>query len=185
MSKADEKALAEGVNSGPGDAWNNLAKRVSGISRRNLAWWSLALGAIILLSVNLISGIGLRNWKSDLTEDQLFTISDGTREVLSAIDEPINVRLYYSRRLGEVAPEQSRYFQRVRALFEQYRDMAAGKLKLSILDPEPFSDAEDRAVAAGLRGMRLNTEGELGYFGLVATNSTDGQETISILLRRS
>ena len=67
MSKADEKGAAEGVKAGPGDAWTKLAEKVSGLSRRNLAWWSLALGAVILLSVNLISGIGLRNWKGDLT----------------------------------------------------------------------------------------------------------------------
>ncbi len=113
-----------------------------------------------------------------MTEDRLFSISDGTREILKGIDEPITARLYFSRRLAELAPEQSRYFQRVRALFEQYRDLSGGKLQLSVLDPEPFSDAEDRAVASGLRGVRLNAEGEVGYFGLVATNSTDTTETI-------
>ena len=33
-------------------------------------------------------------------------------------------------------------------------------------------------MAAGLRGVRLNQEGEIGYFGLVATNSTDTDATI-------
>jgi ABC-type uncharacterized transport system involved in gliding motility auxiliary subunit len=143
-----------------------------------MAWIGLALGAVILLSVNMIASVGLRNVKTDLTADRLFTISDGTREVLAGIDEPITARLYFSRRLAELAPEQSRYFHRVKALFEQYRDLSGGKLQLTILDPEPFSDAEDRAVAAGLRGVRLNAEGEVGYFGLVATNSTDAIETI-------
>ena len=92
--------------------------------------------------------LGLKNAKADLTEDRLFTISEGTREILTqSIDEPITARLYFSRRLAELAPEQSRYFQRVKALFEQYRDLSGGKLQLAVLDPEPFSDAEDRAVA--------------------------------------
>lgn len=163
---------------GSKNLWNDLAARLSGISRRRMAWAALGLGAILLLSVNLIASIGLKNMKSDLTEDRLFTISEGTREVLRNIDEPITARLYFSRRLAEIAPEQSRYFQRVQALFEQYRDISGGKLRLSVLDPEPFSDAEDRAVAAGLNGVRLNAEGEVGYFGLVASNSTDAQETI-------
>ncbi|MBA4131290.1 MAG: ABC transporter [Hyphomicrobium sp.] len=148
------------------------------MSRRRMAWTGLGLGAVILLSVNLISALAFKNVKSDLTEDRLFTISDGTREILRSIDEPITARLYFSRRLAELAPEQSRYFQRVKALFEQYRDLSGGKLQLAVLDPEPFSDAEDRAVAAGLRGVRLNTEGEVGYFGLVATNSTDATEVV-------
>jgi ABC-type uncharacterized transport system involved in gliding motility auxiliary subunit len=67
----------------------------------------------------------------------------------------------------------------VRALLEQYRDISGGKLVLEFQDPEPFSDAEDQAVGAGLRGMRINTEGETGYFGLVASNATDNQETIA------
>ena len=158
--------------------WVDPGAYLGGLSRRRMAWTALGLGAVILLSVNLIASVGLKNVKTDLTEDRLFTISDGTREVLRSIDEPITARLYFSRRLAELAPEQSRYFQRVKALFEQYRDLSGGKLQLAVLDPEPFSDAEDRAVASGLRGVRLNTEGEVGYFGLVATNSTDSTETI-------
>lgn len=158
--------------------WVDPGAYVGGMTRRRMAWTALGLGAIILLSVNLIASVGLKNVKTDLTEDRLFTISDGTREVLRSIDEPITARLYFSRRLAELAPEQARYFQRVKALFEQYRDLSGGNLQLSVLDPEPFSDAEDRAVASGLRGVRLNTEGEVGYFGLVATNSTDTTETI-------
>ncbi|OYW55153.1 MAG: ABC transporter [Hyphomicrobium sp. 32-62-53] len=158
--------------------WTDPAAYLGGMSRRRMAWTGLGLGAIILLSVNLISAIAFKNVKGDLTEDRLFTISDGTREILRSIDEPITARLYFSRRLAELAPEQSRYFQRVKALFEQYRDLSSGKLQLAVLDPEPFSDAEDRAVAAGLRGVRLNTEGEVGYFGLVATNSTDATEVV-------
>lgn len=151
---------------------------LGGWSRRRMAWAALGLGAIILLSANLFASVALKNVKTDLTEDRQFTISEGTREVLKSIDEPLTARLYFSRRLSELAPEQSRYFQRVRALLEQYRDLSGGKLQLAVLDPEPFSDAEDRAVAAGLRGVRLNAEGEVGYFGLVATNSTDATEII-------
>jgi gliding motility-associatede transport system auxiliary component len=158
--------------------WVDPVAHLGSLNRRRMAWTALGLGAVILLSVNLIASIGLKNVKTDLTEDRLFTISDGTREVLRSIDEPITARLYFSRRLAELAPEQARYFQRVKALLEQYRDLSGGKLQLAVLDPEPFSDAEDRAVASGLRGVRLNTEGEVGYFGLVATNSTDATETI-------
>lgn len=170
-SNSSSKAPREGF-------WVDPAAYIRTMSSRRMAWTALGLGAVILLSVNLIASVGMKNVKTDLTEDRLFTISDGTREVLRGIDEPITAKLYFSRRLAELAPEQSRYFQRVKALLEQYRDLSGGKLQLSVLDPEPFSDAEDRAVAAGLRGARLNTEGEVGYFGLVATNSTDGTEVI-------
>ena len=89
-----------------------------------------ALALILLLSVNLFAASTLRNAKADLTQQRLFTISDGTRGMLRAIDEPINVRLYFSKRLGEAAPTYARYFERVRALLQQYGDISGGRLEL-------------------------------------------------------
>jgi ABC-type uncharacterized transport system involved in gliding motility auxiliary subunit len=172
------QSLLEKLRSYLQSAWDWAAARCASLGRPALAWGGIVLAAVILLSVNLVSSISLRNWQADLTEGQVFTISKGTREVLTNIDEPINVRVYFSKRLGEAAPNQARYFERVRTLIDSYRDISGGKLQVTYLDPEPFSDAEDRAVAAGLRGVRLNAEGETGYFGLVATNSTDNQELI-------
>ncbi len=172
-------SILETTRSAVSKAWAAIVARVSGLSHRTLAWGGLALAAVILLSVNLASAVSLRSWRADLTQDRLFTISDGTRTILHGIGEPIKIRLYFSSKLGEAAPTYAHYFDRVRTLLEQYRDISGGKLELTILDPEPFSDAEDRAVAEGLRGVRLNAEGELGYFGLTATNATDNRETIS------
>jgi ABC-type uncharacterized transport system involved in gliding motility auxiliary subunit len=166
------------VRSGARSTWDGVARRCSSLSPSTLAWGGLALAAVILLSVNLVASISLRNWQADLTQGNVYTISEGTRKILRAIDEPITAKVYFSKQLGELAPNQARYFERVRALLDSYRDLSGGKLQVSYLDPEPFSDAEDRAVAAGLRGVRLNGEGEVGYFGLVATNSTDNKETI-------
>lgn len=170
--------ILDGVRAHLRSAWDEVARRCASLSSGTLAWGGLALAAVILLSVNLVSAIGLRGWQADLTQGHAFTISEGTRQVLRGIDEPITVRVYFSKRLGEVAPSQASYFERVRALLDNYRDISGGKLQVSYLDPEPFSDAEDRAVAAGLHGVRLDAEGEEGYFGLVATNSTDNQQTI-------
>ena len=160
-------------------AFDRLTAYVGQLPRHTLAWVGLALGAVILLSVNLFAATAFRSAKADLTQQRLFTISDGTRAVLRNIDEPISVRLYFSKRLGEAAPSYARYFERVRSLLEQYRDISRGQLEVAVFDPEPFSDAEDRAVAAGLRGIRLNTEGETGYFGLTGNNSTDNDASIA------
>ena len=160
-------------------AFDRLTQYVGHLPRHTLAWIGLALGAVILLSVNLFAATAFRSVKADLTQQRLFTISEGTRSVLRNIDEPISLRLYFSKRLGEAAPSYARYFERVRSLLEQYRDISRGQLEVAVFDPEPFSDAEDRAVAAGLRGIRLNTEGETGYFGLTGNNSTDNDASIA------
>jgi len=149
------------------------------LPRHTLAWASIALAFVLLLSCNLFAANALRNAKADLTQQHLYTISRGTRTILRSIDEPITLRLYYSKALGEAASSYGRYFERVRALLQQYSDIARGKLDVAVFEPAPFSDAEDRAVAAGLRGVRLNQEGELGYFGLVGSNATDNDATIA------
>ena len=157
------------------------ASTAGGFNRRTLAWGGVALAAIMLLSVNLIASSALREARFDLTKERLFTISEGTRKALRAIDEPIDVRVYFSKKLGEVAPNYAKSFQRVRTMLEQYREIARGKLQIAYLDPEPFSDAEDRAVAAGLKGVQLNQEGEMGYFGIVGSNSTDAEANLPFL----
>ncbi len=158
----------------PGEA----VRAASNMDRRSLGWWALGLAAILALSLNLISSMIFRNMRADLTADRLFTISDGTKKVLSKLDEPINVRLYYTKKIGEVAPVFGKYFERVKSLLEQYRDLSRGRLQVTFLEPVPFSDIEDRAVAAGLKGVRLNQEGETGYFGLTASNTTDNDAVI-------
>jgi ABC-type uncharacterized transport system involved in gliding motility auxiliary subunit len=158
----------------PGEA----VQWASNLSRAKLAWGSLALAAVTLLSLNLAASLSVRNVKADLTQDHLYTISKGTRQVLSGLQEPINIRVYYSHRLGEVAPMFARQFDRLKGLLEQYGDLSGGKLQVTYLDPEPFSDAEDRAAAAGLKGQRLNQDGETGYFGLVASNLTDNDVVV-------
>jgi ABC-type uncharacterized transport system involved in gliding motility auxiliary subunit len=150
-------------------------------NRRTLALGAVVLAAVTLLSVNLIATNALRDARFDLTKERLFTISDGTRKALRAIDEPIDVRVYFSKKLGEAAPTYAKSFERVRTMLDQYSEIARGQLRVSYFDPEPFSDAEERAVAAGLKGVRLNQEGEMGYFGIAGTNSTDTEANLAFL----
>jgi ABC-type uncharacterized transport system involved in gliding motility auxiliary subunit len=155
-----------------------LVRAAARLDRSTLAWGAIGLAAVLLLSVNLLSALLFKNVKADLTADHLYTISDGTRKVLAKMEEPVNLRVYYTRKLGEVAPLYGKYFERVKALLEQYRDLSNGKLQLTFLEPEAFSDVEDRAVASGLRGVRLNQDGETGYFGMVASNTTDNDASV-------
>ena len=152
---------------------------VNNLNRKTLAWGSLVFAIVLLFCVNIIAGLGLGNVKVDLTEQSLFTISPGTKSILRSIDEPLQVKVYYSKPLGEAAPLYAKYFSRVRSLLQQYQDISGNRIDIDFIDPLPFSDAEDRAVAAGLQGIRINPEGDLGYFGLVAENSTDNRESVA------
>ena len=147
-------------------------------SRRSVAVAALVCIALMLVSVNIIAARFL-TWRLDLTGEQLYTLSSGTRRTLSRIDEPITMRFYYSTRLADEVPAYGVYAQRVRELLDQYVAASRGKIRLEVYNPQPFSDVEDRAVAFGLQGVPLDVGGDQVYFGLAATNSTDDQQIVA------
>jgi ABC-type uncharacterized transport system involved in gliding motility auxiliary subunit len=145
--------------------------------RRRRALLALVAIALILVASNILVGRYGAS-RLDLTSEGLYTLAKGTRQTLAQITEPITLRFYYSSRLGNGVPTYGVYAQRVRQLLDQYVAAARGKIHLEIYDPQPFSDAEDRAVAYGLQAVPLNDQGEAVYFGLAGTNSTDDQQVI-------
>ena len=147
-------------------------------SRRAVAVAALVCIALMLVSVNIIAA-RFFTWRLDLTGERLYTLSRGTLTTLSKIDEPVTLRFYFSNRLADEVPAYGVYAQRVRELLDQYVAAAHGKIRLEVYNPVPFSDAEDRAVAFGLQGVPLDTQGEQVYFGIAATNSTDDQQVIA------
>jgi gliding motility-associatede transport system auxiliary component len=153
-------------------------QKIKNLDQGRLAIIAGVLAVILFLAVNVLSDSVLTSARLDLTESRLFTLSDGTREVLGDIDEPLMLRLYASRSLAEAAPAYGDFISRVREQLEHYSDIADGKIRLQVLNPEPYSVEEDEAVAYGLQGIQLDSGGELVYFGLAATNSTDDQEII-------
>ncbi|MEM7016528.1 MAG: Gldg family protein [Pseudomonadota bacterium] len=139
----------------------------------------LVIAVVLFLAVNIISNIGLRSARLDMTENNLYTLSEGSRNILSNLSEPITLRFYLSEKLATGLPGISSYATRVRELLEEYERTAGSKLDLKIIDPEPFSEAEDRAVGYGLQGVPIDNNNTTFYFGLVGTNSADGEEIIT------
>ena len=119
----------------------------------------------------------LVNHKLDLTEDKLFTLTNNTKQVISNINEPIRIQLFFSNSLSKDLPQVRDYEKRVRELLYKYVSLSEN-LKLEVLDPKPFSDLEDLANVYGVQGLQLNQEGERFYFGAVFTNSVDDSALI-------
>ena len=116
----------------------------------------------------------------DLTEERRFTISDGTINVIGSLEEPIRLKLYFSRRLARQVPVVMDYGRRVQELLERYVRSSRGMIRLEVIDPEPFGESEDEADLAGLRPVPLDTGTRL-YFGLVGSNTTGGREVVPFL----
>ena len=149
--------------------------------RRKLGVAGLVLAVILFLAVNIFANGAFRSIQADLTENSLYSVSAGTEKVLADLKEPVTLRYFVSRRLIDLSPGLGTYSQRVLELLQRYVDAAGGKIRLEIVDPKPFSNEEDRAVGFGLQGVPLNDAGELGYFGLAGTNTTDDQDVIGFL----
>ena len=148
------------------------------MGNRTLSVGGLVVAAVLFVAINIVAGQSLSSSRVDLTENKLFTLSDGTREILSGLDEPITLRFYLSRGLVTRLPGISGYASRVQELLEAYAREAGGTVTLVEVDPEPFSEEEDRAVAYGLRGVPIDEEDATLYFGLVASGSTDQEQVI-------
>lgn len=137
----------------------------------------LIVVAVLLLAVIFIAEQGLRGVRLDLTENRLYTLSDGARGVIAKLEEPINLYLFYSRESAQGLPFITNYAQRVEEMLEEMAEAADGNIRLSIIDPQPFSDEEDRAVAMGVEGVPIEG-GDTLYFGIAGSNAVD--ETASI-----
>ena len=151
------------------------------MSARMLGAGGLALALVLFFAVNSLSGALFTASRIDLTENRIYTLSDGTRATLASLDEPITMRFYYSKSLAAQVPGINTYAARVLGLLEEYRREAGDRLVLEAIDPEPFSEEEDRAVGYGLAGLPAHAgQGQdLIYFGLVGTNSVDDEEVIA------
>jgi ABC-type uncharacterized transport system involved in gliding motility auxiliary subunit len=151
-----------------GSRWRRVGFGVGGL---------IAL-AVLFLGVVMLSNVGLRGMRVDLTQNRLYTLSPGTQQLLAELKEPINLYFYFSREAAaKQAPLVMPYANRVREFLEELAARSGGKIHVAIVDPQPFSDDEDRAAEFGLQSLQAGS-GDALYFGLTGTNSTDGRSSI-------
>jgi ABC-type uncharacterized transport system involved in gliding motility auxiliary subunit len=147
---------------------------------RELLWYSA--GGVIALLVILIAAnfiISAFNARVDLTEGDVYTLSPGTKAILSRLEAPVRVRFYYTQGSNAVPVGLKTFAQRVEDLLAEYRAAANGKVVIERLNPEPDSDAEDAAALDNVEGQMTNT-GERFYLGL-AISFLDQKAAIPVL----
>ena len=147
-------------------------------TRRALTGGTLAVLAVLFVAVIALANNLLRGAQIDLTENKLYTLSEGTTQVLGEIEEPINLYYFFSDKGTAEIPQIRTYATRVRELLEAIERRSAGKVRLTVIDPLPFSEEEDRAAGFGLQAVPTGPAGETIFFGLAGTNATDGQMVI-------
>lgn len=134
-----------------------------------------AIIAVIFVLVITFSAVSIcqnlgKSLKLDITDQKLYTLSEGTKAILAKLNKPIKVKLYYAKTAAIKGPDQIKYFNNyyefVKSLLAEYAAAANGMIDLQIIDPRPFADEEMQALRYGLRRFNL-TEEESFFFGLV------------------
>ena len=141
---------------------------------------SSILFAVIFGAANLLMQPLLSTVRIDFTQHGLYTLSDGTRQTLKNLAEPVDVTLVYSRTIGQDYPAIRAYAARVRELLDTYESTSGKQLRVKEINPAPFSSAEDEALAAGITAVETNGSDPL-YFGLIGRNAVDDERVIPFL----
>jgi ABC-type uncharacterized transport system involved in gliding motility auxiliary subunit len=142
---------------------------------------SLVLLLVLFITISMLSGGLLRGMRLDLTQNGLYTLSEGTRNILRELEEPVNLYLFFSGEASRGLPQIRSYARRVDEMVEEFENQSAGKLIVHRVNPEPFSEEEDQAAAFGLQAVPVGAGNETLYLGIAGTNSLDGLQVMPFL----
>ena len=148
------------------------------LSKRTLGVATFFALAALFVGLTVLSNATLRGARLDLTQNRLYTLAPGTERLVGSLKEPINLYFYFSQQASAAAPPLRAYAVRVRELLEELAARSGGKIRLNVIDPQPYSEDDDRATELGLRAVPVGNGGDTLWFGLAATNSTDGRAVI-------
>ncbi len=142
---------------------------------------SLVLLGLLFIALVMLSGLVLKGWRVDLTENRQYTLSEGTYRVLENMQEPVTLYFFFSQEASGELPQVRSYARWIGEMLDDMADRSDGKLEIRTIDPEPFSREEDEAARFGLQSVPVGTVGDPLYFGLAGTNSLDDVQIIPFL----
>jgi ABC-type uncharacterized transport system involved in gliding motility auxiliary subunit len=127
--------------------------------------------AVVFVGLNLAAWRWLPGARADFTANGLYTLSSSAKRVVQRLIEPVELEFVYSRDVGAQYPAIRAHADRVRQLMAEIAAQSDGRVRVREVQPEPFSDNEDRIVGAGLTPGPTNS-GEPLYFGVIGHNTS-------------
>ncbi|MDJ0973389.1 MAG: Gldg family protein [Planctomycetota bacterium] len=157
------------------------------MANKNYLTWShsilscVLLFLVVLLLNVVVAGAGVR---VDLTQEGLYTLDKGSRNILERLRDPVAITVYW----GNV-PAQAAVAERfIEGLLEEMQEVAGDKLSVTWID----TDEEEGQQEAEKNNIQLysfrRTEGNkrvetTGYMTMVIESGADGPTTIDQLAR--
>ena len=140
---------------------------------------TVALAATVFFLTEFISKTDLGNKSIDLTEDDRYTLTDGTKSILKELSEPITINYYVTRDVDGTPSAFKRHIPRVDSFLSQIEGLAAnGLVTLNLIDPEPNTDEEDAALLDQVQQVPVTQDDNL-IFG-ASINSLDKKTVIPL-----
>ena len=131
----------------------------------------LAISVGLVICVLVISS--LPSVRIDLTQDDLYSLSPGTKNIVSNLQGPLEIMFFYSESATEDTPQIRTYANRVQELLREIVIASNNRISLSIIDPQPFSEEEDLATQFGIQAVPISQGAPGIYFGLVVAQPED------------
>jgi ABC-type uncharacterized transport system involved in gliding motility auxiliary subunit/ABC-type transport system involved in cytochrome c biogenesis permease component len=123
-------------------------------------------------------------FRIDLTENKLYTLTDGSKAILGKLEQPVTLKYYFSSSSAETPMALKTYANQVQNLLKEYELAGNGNVILEAYDPKPDSDAEEWAQRYGVEPQNVSPFGQPVYFGLVAVCG-DNEETLPRFSQRT
>lgn len=142
-----------------------MAKETKGKMKFGSNITNIILVAIIIIAVNVIAASIYFRW--DITEEKLYTLSEGTENIVKDIKTPISIKYYFTKNLEGLPMTYKNYGQKIDEILKEYQNLNPEMISYESFEPEPDSDEEEWAQKYGLSGVDLGT-GERAFMGVVA-----------------
>ena len=138
----------------------------------------IALAVLLFFVFNAFNHLVFKDARLDLTEGQLYTLSEGSLSLVQGIEEPVQLYFFFSEAASRDLTPIRTYADRVESMLEEFALASNSMLFVERIDPAPFSEAEDEAAAFGLQAVPVSATGDALYFGLAGSDALDNVETI-------
>ena len=138
----------------------------------------IALAVLLFFVFNAFNHLVFKDARLDLTEGQLYTLSEGSLNLVQGVEEPVQLYFFFSEAASRDLTPIRTYADRVESMLEEFALASNGMLLVERIDPAPFSEAEDEAAAFGLQAVPVSATGDSLYFGMAGSDALDNVETI-------
>jgi len=119
----------------------------------------LTIGALLLIGIAIflnrtVSNLGLGRF--DMTENRIYTISDGARNILGSLDVPVQVK-YYVTPEDQMPSGLNTLQQEVTDKLAELSIASKGMLKYQLVDPKESEELEQALQQKGVRPFQVQS----------------------------